>query len=79
MRIAMPSSMPSRSRALAISMAFMSEVKRLQYEDHRLPQGLYCYDTAHHSRIRKRARDMRNLTGYQDFVGLAPLDLIVAQ
>jgi len=41
-----------------------------------LPQGLYCYDTAHHRLIRKRASDMRNLTGYQDFVGLAPLDLI---
>ena len=38
-----------------------------------LPQGLYGYGTAHHRLIRKRASDMRNLTEYQDFVGLAPL------
>ncbi|MDF3838192.1 SagB/ThcOx family dehydrogenase [Cupriavidus basilensis] len=41
-----------------------------------LPQGLYRYDTAHHRLDLKRAVDARNLTGYRDFVGEAPLDLI---
>lgn len=42
-----------------------------------LPQGLFRYDTAQHRLVLKRALDTRNLTGYQDFVGLAPLDLIL--
>lgn len=41
-----------------------------------LPDGVYRYDAALHRLLLKHAVDARNLTGYQDFVGAAPLDLI---
>lgn len=41
-----------------------------------LPQGVYRYDAATHRLILKHAVDARGMTGYQDFVGEAPLDLI---
>lgn len=41
-----------------------------------LPSGLYRYDAVHHCLQLKRAADVRSLTGYQDFVGMAPLDLV---
>ncbi|WP_026035389.1 nitroreductase family protein [Cupriavidus sp. BIS7] len=41
-----------------------------------LPSGLYRYDPVHHYLQLKLAEDVRSLTGYQDFVGMAPLDLI---
>ena len=41
-----------------------------------LPNGVYRYDPPTHRLILKHAVDARNLTGYQDFVGLAPLDLV---
>ncbi|WP_277184189.1 SagB/ThcOx family dehydrogenase [Caballeronia sp. BR00000012568055] len=45
-----------------------------------LPGGVYRYDPEGHLLTLKHAVDARNLTGYQDFVGTAPLDLVyVAQ
>lgn len=41
-----------------------------------LPEGVYRYDPMSHELRLKRAVDARNLTGYQDFVGGAPLDLV---
>ncbi|MDN4574136.1 nitroreductase [Pandoraea cepalis] len=41
-----------------------------------LPEGVYRYDPASHQLHLKHAVDARNLTGYQDFVGQAPLDLV---
>lgn len=41
-----------------------------------LPNGVYRYDAPNHQLVLKRAVDARNLTGYQDFVGKAPLDLV---
>ncbi|WP_233853627.1 nitroreductase family protein [Paraburkholderia sp. HD33-4] len=41
-----------------------------------LPNGVYRYDSASHRLVLKHATDARNLTGYQDFVGEAPLDLV---
>jgi nitroreductase len=41
-----------------------------------LPNGVYRYDPAAHRLILKHAIDARNMTGYQDFVGAAPLDLV---
>jgi len=41
-----------------------------------LPTGVYRYDPLRHELALKRAVDARNLTGYQDFVGTAPLDLV---
>lgn len=41
-----------------------------------LPYGVYRYDPANHRLVLKHAVDARNLTGYQDFVGTAPLDLV---
>ena len=41
-----------------------------------LPSAVYRYDAQAHCLILKRAVDARNLTGYQDFVGRAPLDLV---
>jgi nitroreductase len=41
-----------------------------------LPNGVYRYDAPAHRLVLKRAVDARNLTGYQDFVGAAPLDLV---
>lgn len=41
-----------------------------------LPAGLYRYDPVHHCLELKRAADLRSMTGYQDFVGMAPLDLV---
>jgi hypothetical protein len=41
-----------------------------------LPQGLYRYEPEPHAMRRVTARDVRRVTGYQDFVDTAPLDLI---
>ena len=41
-----------------------------------LPEGVYEYEPAAHRLRLKHAVDARNLTGYQDFVGKAPLDLV---
>lgn len=41
-----------------------------------LPFGVYRYDAPTHRLVLKHAVDARNLTGYQDFVGRAPLDLV---
>ncbi|ACR28893.1 nitroreductase family protein [Burkholderia glumae] len=41
-----------------------------------LPGGVYRYDPLMHLLLLKHAVDARNLTGYQDFVGQAPLDLV---
>lgn len=41
-----------------------------------LPHGVYRYDAPSHRLMLKHAVDARNLTGYQDFVGSAPLDLV---
>ncbi|HEX7684879.1 MAG TPA: nitroreductase family protein [Trinickia sp.] len=41
-----------------------------------LPQGVYRYDPPAHRLVLKHAVDARNMTGYQDFVGAAPLDLV---
>jgi SagB-type dehydrogenase family enzyme len=41
-----------------------------------LPNGVYRYDSPSHRLVLKHASDARNLTGYQDFVGDAPLDLV---
>ncbi|BCQ28962.1 SagB/ThcOx family dehydrogenase (plasmid) [Caballeronia sp. NK8] len=41
-----------------------------------LPGGVYRYDPKGHRLVLKHAVDARNLTGYQDFVGTAPLDLV---
>lgn len=41
-----------------------------------LPKGLYRYDAATHSLQLESATDVRRITGYQDFVDTAPLDLV---
>ena len=41
-----------------------------------MPQGLYRYEPAAHTLQRVAAADVRRVTGYQDFVDTAPLDLI---
>jgi Nitroreductase family len=41
-----------------------------------MPQGLFRYDPAGHSLQMTLASDVRRVTGYQDFVDSAPLDLI---
>jgi nitroreductase len=41
-----------------------------------LANGVYRYDAPTHRLVLKHASDARNLTGYQDFVGDAPLDLV---
>ncbi len=41
-----------------------------------LPQGLYRYDAQRHVLQLIKAEDVRRVTGYQDFVDSAPLDLI---
>nr|WP_254775718.1 SagB/ThcOx family dehydrogenase [Ralstonia sp. NFACC01] len=41
-----------------------------------LPEGVYEYEPVAHRLRLKHAVDARNLTGYQDFVGKAPLDLV---
>jgi SagB-type dehydrogenase family enzyme len=41
-----------------------------------LPEGLYRYDPVAHALQRVVAADVRRVTGYQDFVDTAPLDLI---
>lgn len=41
-----------------------------------LPHGVYRYEPVAHRLTLKRAVDARNMTGYQDFVGKAPLDLV---
>ncbi|SAL68651.1 nitroreductase [Caballeronia terrestris] len=41
-----------------------------------LSRGLYRYDPLRHGLDLVVAKDLRGLTGYQDFVGAAPLDLV---
>ncbi|KAE8759232.1 SagB/ThcOx family dehydrogenase [Paraburkholderia madseniana] len=41
-----------------------------------LPNGVYRYDAPNHQLLLKHAIEARNLTGYQDFVGKAPLELV---
>jgi hypothetical protein len=41
-----------------------------------LPGGLYRYDPAKHQLLMVNDSDVRRVTGYQDFVDTAPLDLI---
>lgn len=41
-----------------------------------LPEGLYLYEPEPHRLRRAVASDVRGVTGYQDFVDTAPLDLI---
>ena len=41
-----------------------------------LPNGAYRYDAAAHRLLRVSATDVRRVTGYQDFVDDAPLDLV---
>ena len=41
-----------------------------------LPQGLFRYEPATHTLQLEAATDVRRVTGYQDFVDTAPLDLI---
>jgi SagB-type dehydrogenase family enzyme len=41
-----------------------------------LPEGAYRYDSAEHSLRLVAATDIRRVTGYQDFVDEAPLDLV---
>lgn len=41
-----------------------------------LPEGLYLYDPLAHALQRVLAADVRRVTGYQDFVDAAPLDLV---
>lgn len=41
-----------------------------------LPGGLYRYDPAQHQLLMVAAVDVRRVTGYQDFVDTAPLDLV---
>ena len=41
-----------------------------------LPDGAYRYDAKAHSLRLVAASDLRRVTGYQDFVDLAPLDLV---
>jgi nitroreductase len=42
-----------------------------------LPAGVYLYQAATHSLQLKKAMDVRRVTGYQDFVDTAPLDLVL--
>jgi len=41
-----------------------------------LPQGLYRYEPQRHVLLLVKAEDVRRVTGYQDFVDHAPLDLV---
>ncbi len=41
-----------------------------------LPQGLYRYQPQRHVLLLVKAEDVRRVTGYQDFVDHAPLDLV---
>jgi nitroreductase len=41
-----------------------------------MPEGLYLYDPQAHALQRTVAADVRRVTGYQDFVDHAPLDLV---
>jgi SagB-type dehydrogenase family enzyme len=41
-----------------------------------LPQGLYLYEPKQHALQLMVAKDVRRVTGYQDFVDNAPLDII---
>ncbi|MCU0974727.1 MAG: nitroreductase family protein [Steroidobacteraceae bacterium] len=41
-----------------------------------LPEGAYRYDAKMHSLVLVAASDLRRVTGYQDFVDEAPLDLV---
>lgn len=42
-----------------------------------MPQGLYLYQASSHTLLLTQARDVRRVTGYQDFVDTAPLDLVL--
>ena len=42
-----------------------------------LPEGTYAYDASRHALDLVTAADVRRVTGYQDFVDEAPLDLVL--
>jgi SagB-type dehydrogenase family enzyme len=42
-----------------------------------LPEGAYRYDATGHALQRVASSDLRRITGYQDFVDEAPLDLVL--
>ena len=42
-----------------------------------LPSGAYLYDAGEHALKLTAAGDLRRVTGYQDFVDEAPLDLVL--
>lgn len=42
-----------------------------------MPKGLYLYQAGSHTLQLTQARDVRRVTGYQDFVDTAPLDLVL--
>jgi SagB-type dehydrogenase family enzyme len=42
-----------------------------------LPEGAYRYDATGHALQRVASADLRRVTGYQDFVDQAPLDLVL--
>lgn len=41
-----------------------------------LPEGLFLYEPVHHRLLLASDTDVRRVTGYQDFVDTAPLDLV---
>jgi hypothetical protein len=41
-----------------------------------MPQGLFLYEPVEHALLLKVASDVRRVTGHQDFVDNAPLDLV---
>lgn len=41
-----------------------------------LPEGLFLYEPVHHRLLITSDNDVRRVTGYQDFVDTAPLDLV---
>jgi hypothetical protein len=41
-----------------------------------LPDSTWCYDAREHRLVRARTGDLRPLTGTQDFVAVAPLNLV---
>ena len=49
---------------------------KLGWYGRRIPQGLFRYEPAAHELRLAAATDVRRVTGYQDFVDTAPLDLV---
>ena len=55
---------------------FRDQVDDIAHLPVALPEGLYLYDPHAHALQRTVAADARRVTGYQDFVDSAPLDLV---